>query len=304
MTHYLEHGRLPEDESRGRKVAAQSVHFAILDGILYYVDSKCNNHKRVVVPQQLQQLILQEGHSGLTGGHFSGKWTYNALAQHWWWEHMYRDTVKFSKSCPECAIVSSVGRRNKPPLCPIPVQRPFQIVGVDIMELPKTSKGNKYVVVFQDFATKWPLVFPAPDQLTVRIVKLLTKQVVPFFGVPDALLSDRGTNLLSHLMFDVCKLLGIKKLNITAYHLQCDGMVECFNRTLKAMIRKYVTQFGKQWDQYLPGLLWAYRNTPHDSTGEKPSYLCSVWIAGPLLKQLCYRHPHCNQLMSMTTGKS
>ena len=50
-------------------------------------------------------------------------------------------------------------------------------------------------------------------------------------------------------------------------------MVERFNRTLKAMIRKHVSQFGKQWDQYLPGLLWAYRNTPHESTGEKPSYL-------------------------------
>ena len=186
---------------------------------------------------------------------------------------MYCDTVKFCKSCPECAIVSGVGRRNKPPLCPIPVQRPFQIVGVDVMELPKTSKSNKYVIVFQDFATKWPLVFPAPDQLTIRIVKLLTEQIVPFFGVPDALLSDRGTNLLSHLMLDVCKLLGIKKLNTTAYHPQCDGMVERFNRTLNAMIRKHVTQFGKQWDQYLPGLLWAYRNTPHESTGEKPSYL-------------------------------
>ena len=96
------------------------------------------------------------------------------------------------------------------------------------------------MVVFQDFATKWPLVFPAPDQLTVRIIKLLTEQVVPFFGVPDALFSDRGTHLLSHLMFDVCKLLGIRKLKPTAYFLQCDGMVERFNRTLKAMIRKHV----------------------------------------------------------------
>ena len=26
-------------------------------------------------------------------------------------------------------------------------------------------------------------------------------------------------------------------------------------------------------DQYLPGVLWAYRNMPHDSTGEKPSFL-------------------------------
>ena len=39
------------------------------------------------------------------------------------------------------------------------------------------------------------------------------------------------------------------------------------------MLRKHVGRFGTQWDKYLSGVLWAYRNTPHDTTGEKPSYL-------------------------------
>ncbi len=153
------------------------------------------------------------------------------------------------------------------------MERAFQIVGVDIMELPQTSQGNRYVVVFQDFLTKWPMVFPVPDQKSIRIARLLTEEVVPTFGVPEALLSDRGTNLLSHLMQETCKLLGLKKLNTTAYHPQCDGMVERFNRTLKAMLRKHSARFGAQWDTYLPGVLWAYRNTPHESTREKPSFL-------------------------------
>ena len=99
------------------------------------------------------------------------------------------------------------------------------------------------------------------------------EEVVPTFGVPESLLSDRGTNLLSHLMKDVCSLLGIKKLNTTAYHPQCDRMVERFNRALKTALRKHAAKFGTQWDKYLPGILWAYRNTPHEATGEKPSYL-------------------------------
>ena len=32
-----------------------------------------------------------------------------------------------------------------------------------------------------------------------------------------------------------------------------------------------------QWDQFLPGGLWAYRNTPHESTQEKPSFLLFVF---------------------------
>ena len=39
------------------------------------------------------------------------------------------------------------------------------------------------------------------------------------------------------------------------------------------MIRKHAGKFGNQWDRYLHGVLWAYRNTPQDSTQEKPSFL-------------------------------
>ena len=50
-------------------------------------------------------------------------------------------------------------------------------------------------------------------------------------------------------------------------------MAERLNRTLKAMLRRHASQFGAQWDVYLPGVAWAYRNTIHESTGEKPSLL-------------------------------
>jgi len=128
-------------------------------------------------------------------------------------------------------------------------------------------------LVFQDFLSKWPMVYALPDQRTHRIVKILVEEIIPIFGVPEALLSDRGTNLLSQLMRDVCTMLGIQKLNTTAYHPQCNGLVERYNRTLKAMLRKHVARFGNQWDQFLYGVQWAYRNTPHNTTGEKPSFL-------------------------------
>ena len=139
---------------------------------------------------------------------------------------MYKDVMEFCRSCGECATVTGVGRRCRPPLHPIPVQRPFQIIGVDIMELPVTEQGNRYVIVFQDFLTKWPLVFPAPDQKAIRIARLVAEEVFPLFGIPDALLSDRGAKLLAHVMRDVCELLGVRKLNTMAYHPQCDGASE------------------------------------------------------------------------------
>ena len=50
-------------------------------------------------------------------------------------------------------------------------------------------------------------------------------------------------------------------------------MVERFNRTLKTALRKHAGTYGPQWDKYLSGILFSYRNIPNDSIGEKPSYL-------------------------------
>ena len=270
---FPETGVLPDHEQLAKKIAAQASQFVMIDGILYFIDAKHGNRRRVVVPRQLREKIMQENHSGVMAGHFSGNRLYNFLSRHWWWETMYRDTLNFCKNCPQCAVTTGSGRVQRPPLHPIPVQQIFQILGVDIMELPLTAHGNRYVIVFQDFLSKWPLVFPAPDQKAIRIARLLAEEIVPFFGVPEALLSDRGTNLLSHIMQDVCQLLGVEKLNTTAYHPQRDGMIERFNRTLKSMLRKHAAKFGRQWDCYLSSVLWASRNTPHESTKEKPSFL-------------------------------
>ena len=273
MIQFLMDGSLPDDNKVARKVAIQATCFTIIDGVLYFVDNKRNNRKRCVVPRHLRNQIMEENHSGPMSGHFSGQKLYNALVTHWWWQGMYNDVIAHCRSCPQCAIVNAAGRVNKPPLHPIPVARPFQIIGVDIMDLPLTKSGNRHVVVFQDFLTKFPLVYPVPDQKATSLARLLAEEVIPLFGVPESLLSDRGTNLLSHLMLDLCKMLGIKKLNTTAYHPECDGMVERFNRTLKSSLRKHAATFGNQWDKYLYGVLYAYRNIPHESTGEKPSYL-------------------------------
>ena len=54
------------------------------------------------------------------------------------------------------------------------------------------------------FKTKFPLVFSVPDQKAIWMTKLLAEEVIPLFGVPEVLLSDQGTNVLSHVMQNLC----------------------------------------------------------------------------------------------------
>ena len=51
------------------------------------------------------------------------------------------------------------------------------------MDLPCTETGNTHVIVFQDYLTKFSLVFPVPDQKTIRLSRLLVEEVIPLFVV-------------------------------------------------------------------------------------------------------------------------
>ena len=56
------------------------------------------------------------------------------------------------------------------------------------MDLRRTERGNKHVIVFQDILIKWPIVVPILDQKTSRVLQILVEDVIPIFGIPEALL--------------------------------------------------------------------------------------------------------------------
>ena len=271
--HYLEKGELPADEKKARKLVLESSRFSIIDGVLYFVDNSRQNRLRLAAPMSIHEKLLKENHSEMFSGHFSVKSLYEKLAKRYWWQGMYVDVYSHCKSCLTCASYRGAGHRTRPPLKPLDVGGPFERIGVDILEMPKTERGNSYIVVFMDYLTKWPEAYATSDQSSETIARLLVENVICRHGVPKELLSDRGPNLLSNLMLDICDIMGMKKVNTTAYHPQTDGLVENFNRTLRAMIAKHAKKFGCEWDVYLPQLLFAYRTKPHESTGESPFYL-------------------------------
>ena len=67
---------------------------------------------------------------------------------------MYSDVCTYCEACPKCVISTGGSWPGKPPLSLIPVSRAFQIADDDLMELPVTTQGNRYVVVSQDFLPK------------------------------------------------------------------------------------------------------------------------------------------------------
>ena len=119
---YLMDESLADDETLCRKLTRQAPLFAVIDNVLYYPDSKFDHRRRAVVPKTLSESIMQGAHGEQFSGHFSGSRLYSVLVRSWYWEGMYTDYEKHSKSCPKCYVMGG-GRTGNPPLQPIPVTR-------------------------------------------------------------------------------------------------------------------------------------------------------------------------------------
>lgn len=163
------------------------------------------------------------------------------------------------------------------------ISKPFQRIAMDIVgPIDRSRSGNKYILTICDYATRYPEAIPLPSTEAGRIAKHLV-EVFSRVGIPEEILTDQGANFMSALLQDVYQLLSIKRIRTSPYHPQTDGLVERFNSTLKSMLRKFVASNTKDWDEYLPYLLFAYREVPQESTGFSPfELLYGRRVRGPL----------------------
>ena len=126
----------------------------------------------------------------------------------------------------------------------------WELVAVDILKVPRSVEGNQYLLVVQDYFSKWPFAKAIPDQTAERIVQVRRNDVFTLIGPLLHLQSDQGQNFESRMLGDLCKAFGVKKSHTTPYHPMGDGLVERMNRSLLALLRIYVER-GDDWEKHL-----------------------------------------------------
>ena len=229
---------------------------------------------QLVVPTPLRHEILIGGHDDPLAGHLGVNKTYEKLRERYYWPKMFADVQFWCLSCTHCQMKKSPKQRQTAPVLPIPVEGAFDRVVVDCLgPFPVSDSGNRYIVAFSDYLTRYPEAFAVPSIDVLTIADRLVNEIIPHHGAPRTLLSDRGSNFLSSLVKEACFLMDTKKTYQTSYHPQCDGLVERFNGTLAQSLSHYVSSSQKVWDRYLNPLLFGYCISPSEVIEESPFFL-------------------------------
>lgn len=177
--------------------------------------------------------------------------------------------MKFCRSCHTCQVS---GKPNQvipaAPLKPIPViEEPFEHVIIDCVgPLLKTKSGNQYILTIMCAANRFPEAVPLHSLKACAIVKAL--KFFSTFGLPRCIQSDQGSNFMSKIFAQVMSELKVKHHTSSAYHPESQGVLERFHQS---MLRKFCTESNREWDEGLPLLLFAVRETVQESLGFSPA---------------------------------
>ncbi|XP_062590636.1 uncharacterized protein LOC134252230 [Saccostrea cucullata] len=266
------------------------------NGLLYreYVSAEKDGGKtysQLIVPSKFRHIVMKLAHESIMSGHLAISRTISRILSEFFWPGMQSEIKRFCRSCDTCQRTVSKGTVTKVPLGRMPlIDVPFKRVAVDIVGPlhPPTEKGNRFILTLVDYATRFPQAKALPGINTERVAEALL-EMFSYTGIPEEILTDMGSQFTSGLMKEVSRLISLKQLTTTPYHPMCNGLVERFNGTLKQMLKRMCIDRPRDWDKYLPTVLFAYREVPQESLGFAPfELLYGRTVRGPMtiLKEL------------------
>ncbi|XP_063959750.1 uncharacterized protein LOC135155081 [Lytechinus pictus] len=279
----------------------KNTYFVVDDGLLYRMfhpkNERGNSVKQLVVPQVFRKVVLSLAHEGIMSGHQGIGKTTEKILTCFFWPGIHADVTRFCRSCDICQRTVPKGRVPKVPLGKMPViDIPFLRVAIDIVGPihPMTTKKNRYILTIVDYASRYPEAVALPNIETTTVAEAMV-EVFCRVGVPQEILTDRGSQFTSDMMKEVSRLLSIKQLTTTPYHPSCNGLVERFNQTLKQILKRVCADRPNDWDRYIGPVLFAYRSAPQASLRYSPFELIyGRQVRGPLdiLKDLWSDETH------------
>ena len=171
------------------------------------------------------------------------------------------------KRCDTCQKAKKSSNKDHSSGGTLSVGRPWQQVAVDLVgPMPTTPSGNKWILVLTDHFTRWQNALPLQSATAPAIAQALDQRVFTYFGLPEVIHSDRGTQFESELFTELCALWRVDKTRTSPYHPQSNGIVERGNRTLGDALRCLLLEQNKRqedWDELLHHIMRSFRATPN-----------------------------------------
>jgi hypothetical protein len=125
-------------------------------------------------------------------------------------------------------------------------------------------------MVVVDRLTKMFHVIPCKTITAQDTARMFLNHVWKHHGLPDTIISDRGSQFISAFWSELTAQLSIGARLSTAHHPETDGQTEVRNAIIEQYLRAYTTYLQDDWSDWCPMAEFAGNNTASETTGVSP----------------------------------
>ena len=271
LMYYLKYGKhlngLPRKQIN--RITSSAKLFRLENGILLY---KKNNSKNefLIYPDKDKRLDLAQAYHSL--GHFGSEATYKRLLEKYFWRNMIKDVQHVVERCLTCQRHSREIVKHHPAIA-ISAENTFDAVVCDTSwGYPLSDDGHHGVLTIVDRFSKFPFAYALKSKNAEEITEKLL-DCFCLMSFPKTIQSDRGTELVNKVVQKLLDSSGIDRRISSSYSARSQGICEKFNDTLAIALRKVAESNTKNWDKYIPYVLFCYRTKINESSKFTPFQL-------------------------------
>jgi len=138
---------------------------------------------------------------------------------------------------------------------------------MDFIEKLPSSFSFNTILVIVDRLSKQAIFIPTHDTITsAELARLFVIHVFSKHGVPSHVMSNCGSEFVSHFFRSLGTALDMRLHFTSGYHLEANGQAEWTNQTLEQYLRIYCNYQQDNWSELLPLAEFAYNNAPSATT--------------------------------------
>lgn len=229
---------------------------------------------KLVIPKDDRRKLITLAHEPPTSGHVGVYKTFSRLCERYYWPKMRSDVENFVKRCKVCTAHKPSQQQRSDKMVSHPkANTPWEMITTDLIgPLPKSKRGNAFILVVSDYLSKFTLLFPLRKSSTETIIRHLENDVFMLFGTPRILLCDNGPQFRSSKFIQFTQSHGTKIKFTPNYHPRANP-TERINRVIKTMLSIYVSDNHRSWDENLQQIACAIRTSKHEVMQLSPYFV-------------------------------
>ena len=180
------------------------------------------------------------------------------------------------QSCPQCQLGTDYGHRQKT-TGTIQSHGPWDTLSIDIVGPLPPDHRHEFLIVFVDCFSKYTILITSSNHTTNTVSEALMRHVIPYFGTPHRLLSNRGREFISAILTKLLHSLGIQQVLTSPYPPEGNPINERSHRTLNNMLRARLLEgpSTKAWVDKVPGIILTFNAMPHEPHGFSASMIAT-----------------------------